>query len=541
MAQRSRPCRLLALVVLAWAVDPAGTGTAQDIARKPTELGALEDFCDNFFQGRIGQAQLPGAVVAVVQNDQIVFTKGYGFADVDRQTPVMPKRTLFRVASVSKLLTATAALQLVERGRLGLHDDVNRYLHRFQVPAIYPEPVTLAHLLTHTAGFDQRGIGMMARRAEDVIPLGDYLARRLPPRVRPPGQVTCYSNHGMALAGYLVEEVSGVPFGRYVEQNILQPLGMHHSSFAPPAELASDLAVGYVSQAGSRHPVPFDYHHTVADGSLCATAADMARFMIAQLQRGRLGDVHILEEATARQMQRQQYTNHRKLPGWAYAFNERFHKGRRLLEHGGAMIGWSAELFLLPDEGVGFFAACNTMAGVDALQGRLPIEFLDRYYSVPAPPSPPKASAVTKDALGRFAGRYRLNRYSRTTLEKLNGLLVETNVTVAPDGTLATRGQRWVEVEPLVFQSVDGNRFLAFRVDDQQQVTHLLLGPTAWERLAWYETTAFHGTVIACFLLIFLSAVLILPSRWIWRRWRDRHCRRAVRGWQACSFTWWPA
>src|SRR3989454_2828814 len=264
----------------------------------PTDPQELEAFLDPFFAEQMEKLHIPGAVFLLVKDGEIFFTKGYGFANLEKKTPVVPDKTLFRVASISKLFTATAVMQLSEQGLLKLDDDVNKYLTLFQLEANYPQPVTVVNLLTHTGGFDDRFIGMAARSVSEVVSLGPYLAARMPPRVLPPGEVSSYSNHGMALAGYLVEVISGVPFARYIDENILQPLGMRRSSFLLPPHLAPDLAVGYIYKDDASQPVPFDYLNKVGPaGSLNATATDIAPFMIAHLQDGRYGETRILQEA----------------------------------------------------------------------------------------------------------------------------------------------------------------------------------------------------------------------------------------------------
>ncbi len=173
---------------------------------------------------------IPGATVSVVKDGQLFFAKGYGSADLQEGRPVNAQTTLFRIGSVSKPFTATAVLQLAEQGKLNLHADVNIYLKTFHLPATYPEPITLAHLLTHTAGFESRATGMeAARTTSDLEPLGQLLAEHIPARVRPPGELTAYSNYGYALAGYIVEQVSGMPYAQYVEQHIFQRLRMRSS------------------------------------------------------------------------------------------------------------------------------------------------------------------------------------------------------------------------------------------------------------------------------------------------------------------------
>ncbi len=196
-------------------------------------------FLDHALSDQLTFHGIPGAAVAVVQGGKILHLGGYGQADLEKRKPVSAETTLFRTGSVSKLCTWTAVMQLVEQGRLDLRTDVNQYLFAFQVPETYPEPITLSHLLTHTAGFEDRAFGFYAHTAGDLLPLGRFLASHMPARIFPPGEVSAYSNYGASLAGYLVEQVSGVPFEENVEMQILAPLGMADSSFRSPCRRRS--------------------------------------------------------------------------------------------------------------------------------------------------------------------------------------------------------------------------------------------------------------------------------------------------------------
>lgn len=139
------------------------------------------EFVDNFFQEEMSKTHIPGGVVSVVKDGKLFFAKGYGYANLEKKIPVEVDKTLFRVASLSKLFTATAAMQLYEQGKLELNGDVNKYLTDFQLKNPYPEPVKVAQLMTHTDGTSQRRIGLAARSAAQIQPLGDYLAENMSP------------------------------------------------------------------------------------------------------------------------------------------------------------------------------------------------------------------------------------------------------------------------------------------------------------------------------------------------------------------------
>lgn len=490
----------------------------------PTDPGELEAFLDPIFASQMEQRHVPGAVFVLVKDGAIFFSKGYGSADLEKQTPVSPERTLFRVGSISKLFTATAVVQLAERGAIRLEDDVNRYLPSFQIARSFPQPISFSHLLTHTAGLDERAIGMAARTEADLLPLGEYLARRLPPRVAPPGEGIHYSNHGFALLGHLVEAVSGIPFETYIDRNILQPLGMGRSGFRLTPELAPDLATGYRFDGEEYQPFPFDYLNVAPAGALMTTGADMARFMIAHLQDGRFEEGRILNDGSAMEMQRRHFTNDPRLPGMAYGFFEEILQGRRGLWHNGGWFGFASQLLLLPNERIGLFIAENSLE--PGLYLEVARQFLRRYYPVTEKVASSLVPFPAQNAVSRLVGRYRHAHYARQTLEKIGTLLDQAEVIDNGDGTFLFASprdpegsRRWRPVGPLLFEQIEDEKRIAFREDDQGRITHLLIGPSLFEKLPWYETSTLHLSLVVGFITLFawgafvwLAGDLLRPS-----------------------------
>lgn len=518
---------LLALILLLTAV-PAQAATPPTGAG-PTDPRELEEFVDPIFEQHLAEHHIPGAVFVVVKDGEIFFQKGYGVADIAEQRPVDPERTLFSVGSVTKLFTGTAVMQLVEQGKLDLHADINQYLKDFQIPETYPKPITTAHLLTHTAGFDEVFLGMAARTEAEVEPLSEYLARTLPRRIRPPGQEYQYSNHGLALAGHLVEVISGQPYVKYINEQILQPLGMSRSTLGLPADLAPDLAKGYLYTGTGYEEEPVWHLNVGPAGNLKATGADMARFMIAHLQKGRYGDVRILAEETAAEMQRQHFTHHPKLPGSGYAFMERFRSNQRIIEHAGDVAGTSTQLVLVPEGNWGFFASYTSNRGGIAVK-ELADRLIDHYAPTPAEPAPAPPADFSKRA-ARFTGIYQPNRYPRFTMAKLALFNPGWRVTANDDATLTLRGPgdmrppiRLVEVEPLLFQEVNGNGYYAFDADEQGRITKLYLPDyvIAMDKIPWYGRYDLHLGLLALVCLLLLTAVLVWLGGWLLRRIQKR-------------------
>jgi CubicO group peptidase (beta-lactamase class C family) len=168
---------------------PALLGLAQGVGTR----AELESFLDGVMIANLRDKHVAGATVAVVKDGELFFAKGYGFADVEKRVPVDAGRTLSRIGSISKLFTWTAILQLVEEEKVSLDADVNTYLD-FKIPATFPAPIALRHMMTHTSGFEDDARDLWARDASGIVPLGAWLASHVPARVRPPGELASYSN-----------------------------------------------------------------------------------------------------------------------------------------------------------------------------------------------------------------------------------------------------------------------------------------------------------------------------------------------------------
>ncbi len=257
----------------------------------------VASFMDGMMAAQLKNKHLAGASVAIVQNGKLLFAKGYGYADLERKTPVDPGKTLFRIGSISKTFIWTSVMQLVQQGKLDLNADINTYCKDFQIPANFPQPVTLLDLMNHNPGFEDRVLGLFAKSPESLKPLGEILREEMPRRVWAPGTISAYSNHGSGMAAYIVEQASGLSWDDYVEKHILQPLHMNHTTFRQPVPeaLASGLSKGYTWQNGRFQSGDFEYVPLAPVGAASATAKDMARFMIAHLQYGKLDTVRILD------------------------------------------------------------------------------------------------------------------------------------------------------------------------------------------------------------------------------------------------------
>jgi len=430
----------------------------------------LARLVDSAMLAGMARESIPGAAFVLVRKDRVILANGYGKADVRSGRAWDAARTIFPIASVTKVFTATAVMQLADQGRIDLNADINRYLTSLRVPQTYAAPVTAAHLLSHTAGFDEIP-GRQVRSRRELMPIGQFLRKRLV-RIHPPGRITSYSTYGMALAGLLVEDVSGMPYVEYLRRYIWQPLGMIRTSVTPP-EAPETLATAYEWQSDSLTAIPYEVYQTPSASSILSTAEDMGHFLIAHLQNGRYGAGRILSDSTARRMHRRYATMHPLTPGWTLGFQENEVNGRHLIEHGGDIGGFSALLSLLPEDELGFFVV-HHLEGKN-LRFDLRQLILDRIYPAVPPPKPPGPTATDAGRLRRFAGKYRASIYCHSCRDG-GPNVQEFEVTANQDGTVSIWGERWTQVGPLYFASADGRKHLGFAEDQAGRIIALTAG-----------------------------------------------------------------
>jgi len=521
---------VLLLALATGAPAPVG-GAGASHSPSQQEPAGVEAFFDGMIRAHLRERDIAGATLAVVHRGEVVAARGYGFGEVAERRPVDPALTLFRIGSVTKLFTSVAVMQLVEAGLVELDADVNGYLD-FPVPATFPEPITVAHLLTHTAGFQDDLRDLFTFDPERVVPLGDWVRENLPVRVRPPGHFSAYSNYGMALLGRVVEGVSGLSWDDYLESRILEPLGMTHTTGRQPLpeRLAPHMSGGYVPSRGGFEARPFEI--TVgADpaGSISSTATDMAAFMLALLGGGALGEARILEEETVRTMMARRFHHDPRLPGYGLGFYEMDSHGVRIVGHGGDTGWFHTHLALFPEHDLGFFVSYNTSTGAQVSFAPVLLTFLDQYFPVP----PPEAGSPDPGLLSTLAGSYRFNRTSETTFQKVAGLALTASVRAgegALEVTTPIGRMRMVEVDSLLFQEERGTVRMAFRTDEAGRPTHAFLSLTpmmALERVPWHGLPALHLPILGGGMLLFLAMLVAGVVGWVRRRVRGR-----VREWE---------
>jgi CubicO group peptidase (beta-lactamase class C family) len=502
-------------------------------APPPTVPGAhemtaadVESFLDGIVPLQLKQNDIAGATISVVKDGKLLFAKGYGYADVQNKKPVSAQETLFRPGSISKLFTWTAIMQLYEQGKLDLDRDINDYLD-FKIPDAFGKPITLKNVLTHTPGFEEQIKDLFTANA--ITPnLGQYVKTHIPGRIYPPGTVPAYSNYATAIAGYIVERVSGRPFEQYVAENIMRPLKMTHSTFSQPLpqELAPFMSSGY--RLGSDSAEPFEVVNPFPAGSLSSTAADMAQFMIAHLQDGQLEDAKILKPETARLMHSRLFALDDAANAMCYGFYEESRNNQRIIGHGGDTVYFHSDLHLVLDQKVGFFVSYNSAgkgSGLgDSPRATLWEAFLDRYYpgTVTA-----NTSATAKDDAKAVAGTYVLSRRSENSFLKVASVLQQFSVSPVGDGEIevpqltAANGKPklWLGVGPMTFLERDGSDKLIFKPDQNGGMQMVLPYPFfIGQRIGTLQNGKLISIVLGASLVFMVATLVLWPIAWFVRR-----------------------
>jgi CubicO group peptidase (beta-lactamase class C family) len=346
---------------------PVGAVRARpSLAEVAPARGLDRAIADEMLAGR-----LPGVSAAVVRGDEVVWARGYGYANLWHREPVR-RNTLFMVASISKTVVATAVMQAVERGWFHLGTDVNDILpFPVRTPEHPKRPISVRHLLTHTSSIRDRWPVWddLYAHGDSTIPLGTFLEGYLVPGGEhyrrtnfydtKPGSRYRYSNEGAALAALLVEVASGVGFDAWCEANIFQPLGMHRAGWHLADVPAGDVAMPYRwSRDEARHVAigQFGFPDYPA-GTLRTTAPQLARHLGMMMNGGRWGGARVLQRATVREMLRSQIPG--ITDGQGLLWYRTRSRGRTLIGHDGGDKGVATVAFYDRRAGTGVVVLAN--------------------------------------------------------------------------------------------------------------------------------------------------------------------------------------
>ncbi len=483
---------------------------------KPLDLGGWIDF--KFAEG-LKAYNIPGACFVLIQGDSVGHINGYGVADIETKTPVNLESSIFRIGSISKTFVAVAAMQLWEEGKLNLDVDINNYLKTFQLDYKFNDSITVRNLLTHSAGFDDHNIGWIVETTEEVVPLAQYLKKRMSPQIRPAGTCITYTNHAYGLLALVVEEVSGLPFYEYVTQNILKPLEMCSSGFKTHDELEKNYVSSYLPKDGELIPFEPIFMLNYPAGSLSSTAPDMGHYISMFLNNGNYKGVQVLDSTTVAIMFQTGFKNYKEAGlGWLLGFSEFYQNGFHIIRHMGMYQGFTSDLILIPELNTGFFLCVNASSMLNspshAFIQSFSMELLSRLLPVyklqnDSPANSPKAGKVA-EPLDAFSGYYRKTNYPHKSLDKialLMGFAQEIEI-ISNDSVLEIK--EWHDIlnpiSDLTFLST--YNYVAFGKNTNGKISYFFNNTDAYEKLKWYEPAKFQIYWVCSIFLVMLIYIL---------------------------------
>lgn len=451
----------LSLTLLTPAFQASAAEADTPAAGKALDATSATAFLDDFFAAEATKPHYVGASVVVVKDGQVLAQKGYGYADLEGKKAVDPASSVFRIASVSKSITAAAIMQLAEQGKLGLQDDFTKHINDFTLQNPFNKSVTIENLLTHTTGFEIRDPKPedIHQDFEKVVEIEDYVRANVPPVIREPGSSYMYDNYASMVLGLIVEKVSGEPYADYIEKHIFEPLGMESSGFLLEGKLKDNLAVGY---GPANTPIePYALTPTVMpQGGMLSTAEDMSKFMLAFLSGGASSNGRILSEDSVKQMGVYRSSIHELLPNTTYGFEAPFQipgagSSSKVITKAGDLGGFSSYLFFIPEHNTGVFLTYNQNG---ALRNLLYTQFISTFFPQYAAPAKLEAFEAKPGQLAKLAGYY-----SDLRLNVLKTAVHGEEKLAIHDAFLGTRELKQVDDNLFVDQLT--GQFTAFKLD----------------------------------------------------------------------------
>lgn len=510
----------------------------------------VEAWADALFEKAKEGKRYSGAVVSFVQDGEIAFSKGYGYADYMAGTAVDPATTTFRIGSITKTFTATAIAQLIDQGLIGgLDDPANQYLKRLQLPAPGGKEITLKQLITHTAGFENRVFNIATDKILK-LPLSasevQWFAGEV---VNDPGRYGSYNNFGTAVLGIVVEDITGVLIADYFEQHIFKPLGMDHSILNMKPDPTPGLGVSYGFLPNGEplltpHRTIHPFYAPV--GGVNATAEDMARFMIAHLDAGRTLSHPLMSPAAFALMHQRHAGNHELSSGFGMIFFIWDWNGQKMVIHGGDWPGTHSGMIMFPGLNSGIFFSLMAdypevpiLESITGSERLIPVEgvdvdtplsnagvivdFLEHFLG--ASKALHKQGFIPGD-LAEYVGNYVGQSAAHTTMDimlNFTNPFGTVRVNPAEGGGLMINGKGpYEEIAADVFWSdsvhmpLDGffldSPLFVFSRDEHGQVDYLSpqIGFDAWVKKGALGVPSNYLTAWAILLLFLLSGLLCL-------------------------------
>ena len=321
---------------------------------------------ESLIRQEIADKDLPAFSIALVDGNEVVWAQGFGYQDPEHKIPATA-HTVYRVGSVSKLFTDIGIMQMVEAGKINLDAPVKQYIPDFHPQNPFSNPITLRELMSHRSGLlREPPVGNYFDPTEPTLE-ATVRSMNSTELVYDPGTHLKYSNAGIAVIGYTLQELNHQSFPQYLKQAVLAPLGMHESSFAPEPDLTRKLAKAYMwTYDGLKFPAPTFELGLAPAGCMYSTVTDLAQFLMVLFDGGRGPKAQVLKRETLEQMWTPQFAKPGQKSGYGLGFAVSELDGHRVIGHGGAIYGFATEVVGLPEDKLGVVTV-TTMDAANAV------------------------------------------------------------------------------------------------------------------------------------------------------------------------------
>lgn len=459
---------------------PAVTPQSKAVLDHPEVVGTFK-LLDAWIQSQLEYRKTPGMAVGIVFDQELIYAKGYGYADVENKTAVTPQ-TIFRIASITKTFTATALMQLRDQGRLQLDDPVDKYLPWFRIKNRYPESprITIRHLLTHTSGLPRESA--FPYWTDNKFPTRTEMIQALEAQetVFPSETRLKYSNLAIALAGEVLVAITGSSYDEYIKKNILDPLSMSSTTVYFPDVQKSRLAVGYSRRLsnGKRNIMPFTNAKGLTPAAnMSSTLEDLARFAALQFRDGPALGNQILKGSTLREMHRIQWLQPNWQNGWGIGFAIWRQDDRTVVGHGGWVAGYRTQFSFVPEEKIAVIVLTNADDGDPGF-------FAERLIATISPvmkkvAGPPVAITIADPAWNMYVGKYQDAWWFDTEVFVANGKLAMYDYGYPPETNPRNNVVELTPEGPHTFRMMGENgngERVVFEMDANKKVHRIKVG-----------------------------------------------------------------
>ena len=402
--QRFLVCSAVATLLLGLA---AGAQERANISPR-SDYSAVATKLESVIRQEMEDKQLPAFSIALIDGDQIVWAQGFGYQDPDKKIPATA-HTVYRVGSVSKLFTDIGIMQMVEAGKINLDAPVSEYIPDIHPKNPFAQPITLRELMSHRSGLlREPPVGNYFDPTEPTLQ-ATVRSMNSTELVYEPGTQSKYSNAGVAVVGYTLQELNHQSFPDYLKQAVLGPLGMNGSAFAPEPDLVRNLAKAYMwSYDGTKFPAPTFELGLAPAGCMYSTVTDLGQFLMVLFNGGRGPKGQVLKPETLEQMWTPQFAKPGQKAGFGIGFQVSQLDGHRVIGHGGAIYGFATEVVGMPENKLGVVTV-TTMDAANAVSNHVAREALLSMLALRSGkplPTFETTKPVPTELARKLAGRY---------------------------------------------------------------------------------------------------------------------------------------